>query len=605
MRRLLFISFSVGLWLVAAVAQDATFTTSVEPPNPAAGEQFAVSFTSSGSDMPDTRSFKGPDLGRFVVMSGPNISQNMQFINGRMSASVTFTYYLYAREAGKYSIGSASVDVKGKTYKTEPVQIDIVAGKPRSPQREEQTSTAAEIGDNLFIRAIPSKQRVRQGEQLTVTYKLYTRVSMSDYSLSKVPTYEGFWAEDFEMSRNPEVTSEVHEGNQYRVVTLKRTALFATQSGSLKLAPLQVKCAVQVQSRRRSNDPFDIFNDPFFGRFQTVEQEVSSNALTITVDRLPAGAPETFSGAAGQYTLTASLDKPETRAGDPLTLKLTISGKGNVKLLVMPKPVFPADFEVYEPKISDEITREGGVIRGRKTAEYLIIPRNAGERSIDPVAFTYFDLERNSYATQRSQRFEITVTPGRELASGSAGYAAKEDVRLLGEDIRYLKLELGSIVRHDDMPFANLWFVLGMMLPPLVLVGAFVYRKRIESISGNVTYWRSQKAGKEATKRLKIARRVLSTGNNIEFHNEISRALLGYLQDKLSIPKASLSIESAVARLKDRGVESTHSEAIESCIQRAEYARFAPGGDTQEARQDLLDGAAKAINLVEEVLNKQ
>jgi len=605
MERISVIALSVGFFFAWAVAQDATFTVSLDPAKPAAGEQFVVSFTVSGSEMPDTRSFKGPDVARFVVMSGPNVSQNMQFINGRMSASITYTYYLYAREPGRYSIGSASIDVKGKTYKTDPLQVEIGSGKSRSQQQEEQPSSSVELGDNLFLRAIPSKLRVKQGEQLTVTYKLYTRVNISDYGLSKVPTYEGFWAEDFEMPRNPDVTSESYEGNQYRVVTLKRTALFASQSGSLKLAPLQVRCAVQIQSRRRSNDPFDIFNDPFFGRFQTAEHEVASNPLTIAVDRLPDGAPEGFAGAVGKYSMTVSLDKRETRAGEPLTLKITVAGAGNVKLLVMPKPVFPTDFEVYEPKISDEITRDGGVIRGRKTAEYLLIPRNAAQRSIEPFAFAYYDLERNSYVVHRSPRFEIAVTPGKELASGGAAFAAKEDVRLLGEDIRYLKLEPGVLVRHDRSLFQDFWFVAGLLLPPFLLVGALIYRRRSESISGNVTYWRSQKAGKEASKRLKNARKLLSGKNSVEYHAEISRALLGYLQDKLGMSTSALSIEFAVAQLKERGVEPSLIQPLEECIQRAEFARFAPGGDTQEARRDLLDAATTAIGNLEEALNKR
>lgn len=600
MKQLLFI---IGcLFLVpSTLAQDASFIASVNPSTPSSGEQFTLSFTVSGSEMPETRSFKSPDLSRFVVMSGPNLLQNMQFINGRMSASVSFNYYLYAREAGKYQIGAATVEMKGKTIKSETIQIEVVAGKPKPQQSAEPES--AEIGDNVFIKAIPTKTRVKQGEQLTVTYKLYTRVGISDYSFSKVPTFEGFWGEDFEMPKNPQVTTEMYQDKQHQVVTLKKTALFATQTGTLQLAPLKVKCAVQVQSRKRTNDPFDIFNDPFFGRMQTVEYEPSSNALSITVDRLPEGAPEGFAGAVGKYSFSVNLDKNKTKTGDPITVRITASGSGNIKLLTLPKPIFPSDFEVYEPKVSEEISREGGVIRGKKIAEYLVVPRNAGKRTIDPMSFTYFDLERNSYVTHRSAKFEIEVEQGKVMASGGSGFASKEDVRLLGEDIRFLKLDSGVLRQIGYSPFRTKWFFIALLFPPFVFVGAFVYRKRVESLRGNVSFWKAEKAGKEATKRLKLASKLLASGRSEDYHSEVSKALLGYLCDKLHISQASLSLERAISALAERDVEKELVNKIESCIHRAEYIRFAPGTDSQEGRKDLLDEATDAIRDLENVLN--
>ena len=380
---------------------------------------------------------------------------------------------------------------------------------------------------------------------------------------------------------------------------IRKTALFPTQSGKLAISPLEVRCAFQLQSRKKSNDPFDsFFNDPFFSRMQSVEQEFKSNPLTVTVDPLPGNAPAGFSGAVGRFTFTATVDKREVKTGDPITLRLTIIGSGNVKLLTPPKPSLPADFEAYDPKISEEITRDGGVIRGKKTAEYLIIPRNVGNRAIEPIAFSYFDLDRNAYSTLRSQRFDFTVLQGKDV-SGGAAIASKSDIRLLGEDIRFLKLTLGELHQIGESPFSGIWLVIVLVFPPLAFLGAFVYRKRAEKLSGKTDQLRFAKAGREATKRLKQARKLLSQGNTESYHAEISKALMAYLEDKLHIQKASLTIDEAATLLEQSGVPSETVQTLRSCIDRAEFARFAPASDTQEARAELLDTAAGIINNVE------
>ncbi len=586
-----------------AVAQDATFVATVDRTTVSAGEQFEASFTVSGSDVNGVKNFRAPDFGPFVVLSGPNQSTSMQIVNGQMSGSLTYSYYLYARQVGKFTIGAASVDYRGTTIRTRPLQIEVVQGNPQAQRKG--TEDTQNIADNLFIRAIPDKQRIRQGEQVTITYKLYTRLQVSGYDLAKAPVYQGFWSEEIEQPKQPAVTTEMHEGKQYRVATIRKTALFPTQTGKLAVSPLEVRCAVQMQSRRKTNDPFDsFFNDPFFSRLQTVEQDFKSNALTITVDPLPGSAPMDFKGAVGRFSFAASIDKKEVKTGDPLTLRLSVSGSGNVKLLTLPKPSLPADFEAYEPKISEEISREGGVIRGKKTAEYLIIPRNAGEREIEPIAFAYYDLEKNGYSTLRSPRFEFTITPGKDVGGG-ATIASKSDIRLLGEDIRFLKLSLGQLQPVGESPFAGGWFAVALALPPVLFVGSLVYRRRQEKLSGNIYRLRFEKAGREATRRLKHAKKLLSQGNTESYHAEISRALLGYLEDKLHLSRASLTLDQAVVLLEARGVTAETLQSLRSCVERAEFARFAPAADTREARADLLGGAAEVINGVERTFGRR
>ena len=285
---LIVLSLNIGTF--KSNAQDGTFIASAEPSSVAAGEQFRVTFTFEGSDYNSVRNFKAPDYGQFVVISGPNQSTNMQWVNGKMSASINYTYSLYARQPGKITIGSASIEYKGKTLKSEPIQIEVSQGKPK--QQQSQSNQSTDVGDNLIIKAVADRQRVRQGEQLIITFKLYTRISVTGYDLAKAPTFDGFWSEDFEMPKQPVQMTELLNGKQYRTVTLKKTALFATQSGNLKIAPLEARCAVQVQSKRRSNDPFDqFFNDPFFQQVQTENRDIKSNPLAIVVDPIPSNAP--------------------------------------------------------------------------------------------------------------------------------------------------------------------------------------------------------------------------------------------------------------------------------------------------------------------------
>lgn len=586
-----------------AVAQNATFVASADRTTVGAGEQFEVSFTVSASDVSGAKNFKPPILAPFTVLSGPNQSTNMQFVNGQMSGSVSFTYYLYTRQTGKFTIAPATIEYKGTTLKSQPLLIEVAQSKPQAQGKEPDNTQ--DVANNLYIRALADRQHVRQGEPVTVTYKLYTRLQVSGYDIAKAPVYQGFWAEEVEQAKQPVVTTETVDGKQFRVATIRKTALFPTQSGKLTISPLEVRCAFQLASRKKTTDPFDsFFNDPFFSRTQTVEEDFRSNPLSVSVDPLPGSPPAGFTGAVGHFSFTATVDKKEVKTGDPITLKLTISGAGNVKLLTPPKPELPADFEAYDPKISEDVIRDGGVIRGNKTAEYLIIPRNAGDRAIEPIAFSYFDLDRNTYNTLHSPRFDFKVIPGKDMSAGAA-IASKSDIQLLGEDIRFLKLSLGELHNVDEPLFSSSLLLACIVLPPFVFFAAFGYRKRQDKLSGNVDQLKFAKAGREASKRFKGARRLLLQGNTESYHAEVSKAIFGYLEDKLHISKAALTMDEAARLLDRRGVTAETIESLRACIERAEFARFAPASDTQEARTEILDAATAIINTLEKSLRRR
>ena len=274
------------VFTMTSFAQNVTFVATADRTTVGAGEQFEVSFSISASDVNGAKNFKPPTLTPFTVLSGPNQSTNMQFVNGQMSGSVSFTYYLYTRQTGRFAIAAATIEYKGTTLKSQSLQIEVTQSKPQAQGKE--PDNAQNVADNLYIRAIADKQRVRQGEPVTVTYKLYTRLQVSGYDIAKAPVYQGFWAEEVEQPKQPVVTTETIDGKQFRVATIRKTSLFPTQSGNLTISPLEVRCAFQLASRKKTNDPFDsFFNDPFFPVPRTSNRILSRTLCPWSLIRFP------------------------------------------------------------------------------------------------------------------------------------------------------------------------------------------------------------------------------------------------------------------------------------------------------------------------------
>jgi len=588
-------------------AQDATITAEAHPAQIAAGGQFEFVITVSGSDVNNVRPPATPSFGSFVLLSGPNQSTNMQWINGRTSASITFSYVLYAKQAGKFTIPSIAVQHGNKTLSTQPVPVEVLKGDPaaKKPQQSQETDITASIGDNLLLRAVADRQRVRRGEQVTVTYKLYTNIEISQLRHKKDPVAEGFWTEDINTATQLTYGNETLNGKRYRVAVIRQIALFPTQAGTLTVQPFEITCGVLIRRQRRSNDIFDsFFNDPFFQQLQSVDHDVKANALKITVDPLPDSAPDGYAGAVGSYAFNATMDKTVVKAGDPVTLRLIVSGRGNIRLVTMPRPALPGDVEAYEPKLAEDVTRDNGIIKGKKTAEYLLVPRNSGERVIEPMVFSYFDPTKNSYATIRSPRFVLAVEPGKTFAAGEGSVAMKEDVRLLGQDIRFLKLEPGRLERVDRESGWSLDFAAALAFPPLMFLGAYFFRRRQDRLRGDMPRLLFERAGRGASRRLKQAEALLQKGDATAYHAEILRALTKYLEHKLHLPPADFTFEIAVDRLRAGGVSDAACDSLRSCVERAEFARYAPGADSTQARQELLHLASDAITQIERMFSR-
>jgi len=567
-----------------------SLTISVANTKVGLGDQFEVSFSFNGPDVNNVKGFTSPDFANFMILSGPNQSTAMQIINGAVSGSITYSYYIQPRSIGTFTIGSATVNYKGTNYKSQPLKIEVVKGSAPPPvagKQQDVTPDAqnSEIAKNLFIRVFADKQKVYQGEQVTVTYKLYTRLNIAaQMQVSKLPQYQGFWAEELETSNNITFTVENFEGKQFRVGVLKKAALFPSQSGELTVSPMELKVPVQIQKKRKAgNSVFDdFFNDPFFGNAQTVEYNAKSNTVKVNVTPLPENKPESFKGAVGQFTLSSALNKNTTKSNEPLSLTLNITGTGNVTLLTVPELNLPPGMEKYDPRSTDQVTR---------------VNKISGKKEIPPVKFSYFDPNKKTYLTLSTPPYNINVEQG----TGEQGYAgmSKEDIKLLGDDIRYIKTSSPGLQQKGEILLYQFGFWTSAVLPLLALIGAVMWKRREDRLSGNISLMRYQKAQRISAKRLKTAKTLMLANKQIEFYTEISLALFGYLEDKLHIPKSEFTLDRASAELRKSNVDESLITGIVNCAVKCEYIRFAPVEDGTTEMKNMYQQTEKLIIDVE------
>ncbi|MEJ2103358.1 MAG: BatD family protein, partial [Ignavibacteriaceae bacterium] len=364
---------------------------------------------------------------------------------------------------------------------------------------------------------------------------------------------------------------------------------------TLEVTPFELTVPVEIKKQRSKNIWDDFFGDPF-GRSQVYEFNAKSNTVKIQVEPLPAGEPESFKGAVGDYSFNATLNNTSVKSNEPLTLNLNISGTGNIKLLDMPEINFPNGFEMYEPKVSDQINRKSK-ISGTKKGEYLFVPRVVGKREIPPIEFSYFNPDKRKYITLKSQAFDIDIKPGDKLASTEV--VGKEDVKQLGQDIRFIKTSYGDIEKKENYFINSNGFLVVSILPLLMSFGLIGWKRRYDKLHGNVVLLRYQKAQKVARNRLKLAKKLMDTQNYKGFYTELSSALFGYLEDKLHIPKSEFTIERASDELRNKNISEDLIANLKNSAEKCEFVRFAPGAEKTAAKKEMYDEIAEVIINIE------
>ncbi|MDR4987369.1 MAG: BatD family protein [Bacteroidales bacterium] len=594
-----------------ATANDISLTVSA-PAEVAAGERFHMVF--SVNARPDQ--FTPPSMGDFRIVSGPSqsSSSSTQIVNRQVTTThtVSYTYILEAHEEGEFVIDGATVVVGGESYKAGPHHIRVTqrrASPPPSsdPRAAPQTPEHMEIPgpEDIFIRAKVDNKTPFRGEQIIVTYLLYTRLDITSYTIDGLPSYQGFWSETLS-GRQTQVTSEIVNGVSYRVAEIRRVALFPQHSGELRINPLAVDMGVRVrrpQPQRRGSIFDEFFGGSRFDSFQTVQHRVHSNALTVEVQPLPAqNRPPEFNGAVGSYELQAWLRPDELDINDASNFIISISGTGNIRMLEPPNIQFPRHLEVFDPRIEEDIEVSLSGISGSRLFDYLVIPRSAGPAEIPAVRFSYFDPKKGQYVMQTAGPFILNVSGEADLYTRDRSLRA--DSRMFAEDIRFIKLHTGNWRVTETLFFKSTGFYILITSPfVLLLIFLMMYRKRLKE-HRNTAMLRTKKARKVARKRLKQAYRFMQEGRQKEFYDEIFRTLWGYISDKLNIPPAQLNKEQVAAIFREKKVAAALAEKFLKSLEECEFARFAPSS-LENPMQETYQTAMDTIITLEKELRKQ
>lgn len=588
-------------------AQDVSFVASVDRNKVGLGEQFQVTFTLSGGNPNAIHGFSAPDLNKdFLTLAGPNQSTSLQIVNGNYSSTVSYSYILQPRKMGKFTIPPATISYQGQEKKSNSVSIEVTIGSPKAqqPQQNQPSRIDVPLGDELFLRATVDKDAVYVGEALTVTYKVYTRIAVQNFALKKQPRTIGFWSEEFPLSNQLDGTIESVNGKQYKAYVIRRVALYPTQAGSLEIDPLEITCMARVKQKRQSSGDnfFDrFFDDPFFDAYQSVQKELKSQTLKIQVKKLPDGQPPSFHGAVGEFTMNATLDKKSLKTNESATLKVKIEGQGNIKLLEPPQIVFPTDVDHYDPKMDESIKKDGGTINGAKTFEYLVIPRYPGERTIQPVEFSYFDLKSKKYMTLHSGTFTLNIDKGKEEETASPSVNTK-NVDYLTQDVRPIKKSDGELrsAGQSILPLSTVF--IAYLIPMVCATGLILFRRKYNREHQDVIGMKMKKATRVAEKKLAQSKVYLDANKIDEYYLEIARALWGYVQDRFAIPTSDASREFITGKLQHKNIDEDTIQKLDHAIELTEYARYSPTRTSENEMQNLYLNARDAIIAVEQRL---
>lgn len=608
MRKVILLFILITTVLGAWADEDVTFVASA-PDVVVSGDQFRLTYTVNTQKV---RDFRAPNIKGFDVLMGPSRSQqsSTQIINGSVTStsSITFTYILMADKEGTYTIPGATIVADGQNKTSNSVQIKVLppdqatgagggGGSSNSGRASSRSQAAGSriTNQDLFITATASKTTVYEQEAILLTYKVYTLVNLRQLR-GDMPKLTNIYTQEVELPQQKTFSLEHYKGRNYNTTIWSQYVLFPQQSGKIEIPSITFEGVIAQQVA--SADPFDAF---FNGgsNYVEIKKNIVTPKLVLNVKPLPAGKPANFSGGVGEFTISSSISTTELKTNDAVTLKLIISGTGNLKLINTPEVAFPQDFEVYDPKVDNKfnLTREG--LSGSKVIEYLAIPRHAGNFTIPPVEFSYFDLKTQSYKTIKTEAYDLKVEKGAGNADQViADFTNKEDLKVLGQDIRYIKMGETKLTRKGDFFFGSMVYYLWYIIPLILfIIFVVVYRKQaIEN--ANVAKVRTKKANKVATKRMKNAGKLLAENKKEAFYDEVLKALWGYISDKLNIPVSQLSKDNIEEELAKYGVAPELIKDFIGTLNECEFARYAPGNQN-EAMDKVYSSAVEVISKME------
>lgn len=578
MKARLFSLIVCALFAMPLLADDISFTASA-PTSVILDKPFQVVYTVNAS----AKDLRVPEWVDFDVLAGPFESRgsSTQWVNGKRTSSVThsFTYTIMAKKEGDFTLAPATVMVKGDKYVSNGLKIKVLPpdNNPSSGNtaNTQQSSASATISnDNIFIRTILSKTQVYEQECILLTYKLYTLVDVRQFIGSKLPDYTGFLKQDIDLGENNQLEYEHYNGRNYAAAVLAQMLLYPQHDGVLEIEPATFDAVIRVQNRSQVRSIFD----DFFDSYTNVTKTLKAPGAKITVKSLPAGKPASYSGVVGDFTLNSSITATEVDVNEAITLKLSISGTGNMKLAKSPSVEFPAGLEVYDPKVNNNFNATKSGVAGSKSIEYLIIPRASGTYQIPSVEWSYFDIKSGEYRRLQTPSYVLTVRKGAHdsVITTLPAYVNKEHIQQLSTDIRYIYTGPLSLRQETRMIYGTWLFVLAYIIPLLVSLFFFVlFRKQIR-LNADVVRVKNKRANKMAQKRLKVAKLYMDEQRQDLFYDEVLKALWSYMSDKLAIPTSSLTRENVSVELGRHDLSAEMINHVLHVIEQCEYARYAP-----------------------------
>lgn len=600
------------LSLVAVLPSWAQKLTAAGPNRCYTGMQFRIQYSVDTQDVKDFRMGDIPD--GLEVLSGPNPSRRneIQIINGHVSESsrMTYTFILVANKAGQYTIPPARITAGGKQLTSEPLRINIegddfdpdevdngaTSRQRRSRQEQEMRPAGSNIsGKDLYITVTANKQRVKEQEPVLLTYKVYARVALTQLS-GKLPDMKGFHTQEIPLPQQKSFSVETVNGVTYNTVTWSQYVLFPQVAGKMQIPSVTFEGI--VRQKRRPMDMFEELDAMFNGgaNFVEVKKNIVAPGLTLQVDPLPE-KPAGFSGGVGSYSISAALDKEEVKAGDPVTLRVVVSGAGNMKLLKEPLVEVPKDFEKYDAKVTDKTKLTTRGLEGNIVYDILLVPRHQGNFEIPAINYPYFDLQTGRYKTLTTQPLALKVLKGAGGSEAPSGFSGQEDVRELAKDIRFIKMGDANLMTEGPLFGSRLYMLaIGLLLLTFIVLMVVFRRRAIEN--ADIVGQRAGRANKVAVKRLKLANKLKKEGKTSSFYDEVLRALWGYVGDKLNIPVEQLSRDNITERLAERQVDNDTIQQFIQALEECEFARYAPG-DTKGNMNKVYEKAITAIEKIE------
>lgn len=564
------------------------------------GQQFQLEYTlynASGKDL-KLPEFKGCK----VLYQGTSSGTSVSVVNGKVDRQTTETHVitLRAEKEGSYTFAPATISADGRTLSTNTWKLTVLPPDKAGASSGRSSGRSGQSSDNtaLFVRLILSKNKIYEQEAVLATIKLYTQASGVQAENYSFPSFEGFVVQDIDLPQNTSFSLENYNGINYKVAVLKQCLLFPQRTGKITITP--GKFDFQVETYQLVNGPFGPMRVP-----QGVSRSVSTNTASVEVMPLPGGKPASFMGGVGDFSLSSSISSTHVKANEAITLKLTIKGSGNLKYLKNPELQLPNDFDTYDPKVDVNVKASAGGVSGTRTVEYTTIPRFAGTFKIPAVEFSYFDLKSKSYKTLRTEAYEITVDKG---APGSGGktvtnFSNKEDLKLLNQDIHYIKLDKMNLVQTPTLYIDNWVYWLWYIVPALAFIVFVIINRKQAKANANVALMKNRKANKVASKRLKVAGKYLKNHDREHFYDEVLKAVWGYLSDKLGLPNSELTKDNVAAELEKYGASAELIAEFNDILGRCEFAQYAPS-QTDEAMDELYTQTVEAIGKMENTVKK-